>query len=316
MENLSRKIKEQAGCLGFDLIGITDAKPLEGQYRDYFQKWLETECPFGLSYLRRNVEKRFEPSKLMKGARSVIVVGVNYKPDNKHLPSKEGNNSARVSIYACYPDYHRYIKNKLFQLAEFIQNNTDKSARFKACVDSAPLAERSLAVKAGLGFIGKNRMLINPSFGTSIFLGELLTNVSLIPDEPKPDLQQCGDCKKCVENCPTGALKSSGEFEAEKCINYLTIEHEGDIDEDITPEIGNRVFGCDNCVTVCPFYNKAPANTHPDFVFQSRRCLLEPYRFLQMEESEFRERFGDSCIYRSGLARLRRNAEICLNNNS
>jgi epoxyqueuosine reductase len=315
MKELSEKIKQEAKRLGFDLVGITTAEPLDDSYRENFQKWVQNECPPRLSYLQRNLEKRFNPSALLKDARSVIVVGLSYKPGDYNL--QKGGDSpgcGYVSIYACYPDYHRFIKDRLFRLAEFIQNQTGKRGRFKACVDSAPLAERTLAVKAGLGGIGKNRMLINPSLGGSIFLGELLTDIALTADKPDPNLNLCGNCRKCIESCPTCALQNDGGFRAEKCINYLTIEHKGNIDDDIASKIGCRVFGCDNCVTVCPFYKKAPGDTNPDFVFRQERQLISPLEILEMNNSEFKEKFGETCIYRTGLDVLKRNARICLEN--
>lgn len=315
METLSRKIKEQAKRSGFDLVGITDAEPLEDLYRENFRERVQNECPPGLSYLQRNLEKRFNPSKLFKNARSVIVVGLSYKPDDNDLQGERDNSDGgRVSIYACYPDYHRFIKKRLFKLAEFIQSQTPGEGRFKACVDSAPLAERTLAVKAGLGFIGKNQMLINPSFGASIFLGELLTDVPLTTDSSDPNLNRCGACRKCIESCPAGALQADGEFRVEKCINYLTIEHKGSINPNIASKTGNRIFGCDDCVTVCPFYKKAPGNTNPDFVFQREKRLVNPAEIKKMSESEFKARFENTCLYRTGLDVLKRNADLCLNN--
>jgi len=174
------------------------------------------------------------------------------------------------------------------------------------------MAERTLAARAGLGFIGKNHMLINPKLGTQIFLAEIITNLKLQSDEPMKT--NCPDCNKCINACPTGALRADGQFDASKCISYLTIEHKGEIPADLAEKIGDRLFGCDECVLACPFQKDVPACKNKQFKFYSDRTELDLQKILRMTEGRFQAEFADSVILRPGLDRLKRNAKICLAN--
>ena len=205
--SIESDIKQKALELGFDAVGITTAEPVGGEQADFYRRWIEGGNAGEMGYLHRNIDKRFDPAKLLPGAKSVICVALNYRPvTNNRL---EACSTLRIARFVQYEDYHPFIKERLFQLAEFIGNATVPVApkyncgrdarvpRFKACVDSAPLAERALAQRAGLGFIGKNHMLIHPELGCQILLGELITTLQLQPDEPL-DNQSCGDCGKCI----------------------------------------------------------------------------------------------------------------------
>ena len=304
-------IKQKALELGFDLVGITDATPISPDHVRHLQTWLQAGHAGSMTYMQRNLDKRTCPDKLLKGAQSVIVVGLNYKPaiTERNGPAPGYGTVAR---YACYEDYHDFMKRRLFLLTEFIQLHSADTLGFKACVDSVPLAERSLALRAGLGFIGKNHMLIHPDWGQEIFLGELITTLSLPVDSPRQG--SCGDCQRCLAACPTGALQANGQLNARKCINYLTIEHRGDIPAELARQIDARVYGCDTCVTVCPWQERAPVCRNSDFSHAPQREQLDLRACLRWDDVTFEERFGASPVQRIGLAQLQRNARICLDN--
>jgi epoxyqueuosine reductase len=309
----AEEIKQKALGVGFDLVGITDASPIDAEQVGRFAEWLKAGYAGQMGYMRRNFEKRTNPAKLLEGAQSVICVGLNYKPPKTQLKSPRSDvPTGRVAHYAQYEDYHSFMKQRLHKLAEFIASSADEDVRFKICVDSAPLAERALAARAGLGFVGKNHMLINPTLGPQVFLGEIITDLKLQTD--RPIANNCSDCKKCVEACPTGALRADGQFDANKCISYLTIEYKGEIPADLADKIGDRFFGCDECVLACPYQEKAPECKNREFRFYSDRAGITLSDVLNLSVEDFEARFADSTIERLGLDGLKRNAEICLAN--
>jgi len=342
--SLSQDIKHKTIELGFDLLGVTDAAPIDAEQATAFAEWLEAGFAGDMDYMHRNLQKRLSPAILMDGARSVIVVGLNYTPaqfrsgddrettdprvrgdrlapaeaggretrDEGPETSIEHRESGRVANYALYEDYHQFVKERLRDLVAFVNSLVDAEFKFRICVDSVPLAERALAVRAGLGFIGKNHMLINPELGCQIFLGEIVTSLKLRTDEPiAPD---CSDCRKCIDACPTGALRGDGQFDAGRCINYLTIEHKGPIPPELAEKIGDRLFGCDECVLACLYQKDAPACTNGQFKFHGDRANLDLREILNMDGESFDARFADSPIKRIGLEGLKRNARICLAN--
>lgn len=299
--------------MGFCLAGVTDASPIEAEQAERFAKWLESGFAGQMSYMYRNLQQRLEPAKLLRNARSVIVVGLSYMPPRQEPKPRDAMAPVgRVTRYAQYEDYHPFMKERLYRLVEFMGSLGQGDFNFKICVDSAPVAERALAVRAGLGFIGKNHMLINPSLGCEIFLGEIVTDLEIQPDEPIT--AGCADCSKCIEACPTGALRPDGQFDAGKCINYLTIEYKGAISPELVETIGDRVFGCDECVLVCPYQKNAPVCKNKQFRFCPDRAELNLQEVLSLTAESFEARFADSPIRRAGLAGLKRNAAICLAN--
>jgi epoxyqueuosine reductase len=311
----TEKIKQTALEMGFDLVGITDASPVSKEQVSRLLGWLDAGYAGRMTWLHSNLEKRIDPAKLLPGAKSVIVVGLGYKPQNGHLSSaKPSAYFGRVAAFAQYDDYHPFIKKLLRQLADFITSITCPSLQFKICVDSSPLLERALAVRAGLGIIGKNRMLINPRLGPQIFLGEIVTNIELEPDKPLKD--SCPGCGKCVSACPTGALKPDGSFDATKCISYLTIEANTDVPAELAPKIGNHLFGCAECLLACPYQQNAPSRTNKQFIHYPDRAELNLNEFLTLTDEQFQSRFAHSPILRPGLPHLKRIANICLQNNN
>ncbi len=323
--SLAQDIKRKAIELGFDLVGVTGAWPIDAEQVEFLTGWLRSGYAGQMNYLHRNFEKRINPAKLLENARSVICVGLNYKPPKqKKKPANPVAPMGRIASYAQYEDYHVIIKKQLQKLIEFITTIAGREHKFKTCVDSAPLAERALAARAGLGFIGKNHILINPTLGPQIFLGEIVTTLKLSTDKyhglpardttAKMAVVHCSNCDNCIDACPTGALGPDGQFDANKCISYLTIEYKGQISPDLAEKIGDRLFGCDECVLACPYQENAPVCKNKQFNFYNDRTNLNLQEILEMSEGRFQARFADSVILRPGLDRLKRNAQNCLMN--
>lgn len=328
---LTEKIKQYALQLGFDLAGVTDAAIIDADNESYFQKWLLKGNAASMDYLHKNLDKRFAPAKLLGNARSVIVTALNYKPHPaKHVAAKSP--TGKVAAYAQYEDYHTFIKNLLHKLGDFITENVDSKPAFKFCVDSVPLAERALAHRAGLGFVGKNHMLINPTQGAQLLLAEIITDLKLDIDQPYPkDIlnsklttenskliliagEECKGCDKCIQACPTGALNADGIFDANLCISYLTQSNIPEIPKELAEKIGDKIFGCDNCTIACPYHRNAPVCRNSDFKFYPDRAQLNLSDILNMTQEQFDEKFFDSPIRRVGLTNMKRNANICLQN--
>jgi epoxyqueuosine reductase len=310
--SISQDIKHKTIELGFDLVGITDASPIDAEQAAFFHRWLKLGFAGQMAYMHRNLPIRLNPASLLENAQSVIVVGLNYTPP-KHKPEPPvAEPAGRIASYAQYEDYHLFIKERLYELADLIKSLAGSGVKSKICVDSVPLAERALAVRAGLGFIGKNHMLINPKLGCRIFLGEIITDLKLPPD--KPVAGDCAGCRKCLDACPTGALRPDGQFDAGLCINYLTIEYKGQIPPELAEKIGDRLFGCEECIAVCPYQRNAPACTNKQFKFYRDRERIDLQEVLNMDAEAFETKFAESPIKRLGLEALKRNARICLAN--
>lgn len=309
---LKLAIKQKACELGFDLIGITNADAIDGNDTRYFCNWLTSGYAAEMAYMHRNIEKRVNPAKLLPDAESVICLALNYRPEHCISSDQQKNN---IANFALYQDYHQFIKKISRKLVTFIEKQVnDTKHRYKICVDSVPLAERSLARRAGIGFIGKNHMLINPLLGSQLLLAEIVTTIKLAPD--KPIKTSCKNCGKCIKACPTGALQPDGAFDAAKCISYLTIEHKGPIPPQLAQSIGSSIFGCDRCILACP-YEKAPSASkcqNPDFKCYRQRANLDPKEIINWTQETFDTVFGDSSVKRLGLDRLKRNAAVCLQN--
>ncbi len=313
--SLAKDIKQRAIELGFDLVGITGVWPIDSQQVEFLAGWLKSGYAGQMNYLHRNFEKRVKPAELMENAQSIICVGLNYKPSKQKLKKTyKTTPRGKMVSYAQYEDYHLFIKKQLRKLIEFVASIAGREHKFKICVDSAPLAERALAARAGLGFIGENHMLINPTLGPQILLGEIITTLKLPIDEPIAG--DCSNCNKCIDACPTGALGPDGQFDANKCISYLTIEYKGQVSADLAEKTGDRLFGCDECVLACPYQQNAPVCKNKQFKFFSDRAELDLQKILEMTEEKFQIEFADSVLLRPGLDQLKRNAKICLKNST
>lgn len=309
--SLEQDIKSKALELGFDAVGITDASPIGREHVEHFDAWLQSGYAGPMRYMYRHLEKRFDPAKLMDGARSVIAVALNYRPLVTAAAVEGGTPTAlmhevgRVAEFAQYEDYHDFIKSLLRELADFVQCRTDRSHRFKICVDSAPLAEKALAVRAGLGFIGRNHLLIHPQLGPQILLGELIMTAALQPDEPADGT--CAECDLCLKACPTGALRGDGFLDARDCISCLT-QYEPSL------KIGNWLFGCDECLLACPHRQRAPTCANGRFKRYVERAQMSLTELIELTPEAFEARFHDSPMRKTGLETLKSNAKICLQN--
>ncbi len=304
---LSQDIKNKAFKLGFHAVGITTAEPIDSAYIQAIIRWIEQNHHAGLKYMSKNLEKRFHPALYLKKAQSVICVAIQYKPPR--LPSSK----AQIAHFALYEDYHPFIKERLNRLAEYIQTQLPAGYQwhYKAAVDTAPLAERALAQRAGLGFIGKNHMLIHPALGCQILLGQLVTTLELPADQPL-QTDGCKECDLCLRACPTEALSPDGFFLTHRCISYLT--QYGDDFAGLDSRVGRRLFGCDVCLLACPYEQNASMRQKSELAFYPQRAALEPNQILQWTQEQFDQTFAKSCVERIGLEKLKKNARICAEN--
>lgn len=292
-------IKEAAAAVGFDLCGLTPCRHLaENEAR--FRAWLAEGYHSSLAYLERNTEKRFDPSRLVERARTVVVCAVSYKSGiSEGYP--EGH-ATKIASYACNRDYHETIKGMLRELFARIREEAPQ-VEGRPFVDSAPLCEKQLAVEAGLGWIGRQSLLITPTHGSFVLLGELvLTEEADRYDTPFAGAR-CGSCRACVERCPTGAILEGRMIDTSRCISCHTIERE----PDTTIDLDGWIFGCDLCQQACPYNRRAPHHRHPAFdpLFDPRTMDAEAWEAL--DEAAFAERFGGTPLTRSGLQRIRQN---------
>lgn len=297
---LSSFIREEAARLGFAAVGFAEVGPC--RTHDRFANWLSRGYAASMTYLGRHAGLRADPRRIMPDARSIIVVAARYPADTHITP---------FSNYCRGRDYHDILRGKLKQLARRIEVQNCTPLRSRICVDSAPLLEREWAVRAGLGWIGKQGSLVNPEWGCTLFLGELLVNLELEPSLSVPG--KCATCRRCVEACPTGAIQPDGSVDARRCIAYLTIEHQGEIPEDLRPLMGASLFGCDRCTSVCP-YNKVGSDAIMPEFDPVDLPLPTAEQCLSLGEADFQQRFNGTAICRSGLPCLLRNATIALGN--
>jgi epoxyqueuosine reductase len=296
-------IREEALRLGFDDVGFTSAEEIEEESR-HFKQWLERGYHAGMDYITRNVAKRTDPSMLVEGAISVVVVLQNYLPP-RHEKLKSG---LKVAKYAYGRDYHKVMKKRLKKLMSFIQSEVDTAAEGRFFVDSAPVLERSLAIRAGLGWRGKNTSLIHPRLGSFVFIGEIILNIELPSGEPVKEA--CGGCTRCIDACPTNALVSPYQLDANRCISYLTIENKGDIPESFKGHFDDWVFGCDICQDVCPWNWKARPHKEPDFNLRPEFREMTREEWVTMDKKTFEEISKGSALKRAGYSGIKRNLKF------
>ncbi|RFQ17086.1 tRNA epoxyqueuosine(34) reductase QueG [Pseudomonas sp. ATCC 13867] len=309
--DLARSIKEWGRELGFQQVGIAGLD-LE-QHGEHLQRWLEAGYHGEMDYMGAHGSKRWRPDELVPGTLRVVSLRMDYLPGDTRMAQVLGNpEKAYVSRYALGRDYHKLIRKRLQQLAERIQQQVGPFG-FRAFVDSAPVLEKAIAEQSGLGWIGKNTLVLNRKAGSYFFLGELFTDLPLPVDESH-GTEHCGRCSACLDICPTAAFVAPYVLDARRCISYLTIELKGPIPEDLRPLIGNRVFGCDDCQMVCPWNRFARATDQGDF--QPRHSLDNAALaelFLWTEE-EFLSRTEGSPLRRAGYERWLRNLAVGLGN--
>jgi epoxyqueuosine reductase len=276
----------------FDAWGVARVEPIEKEIAR-LQEWISHGHHGEMQYMARNIEMRANPQELLPEARSMIMVLMNYYP--REWQPKE---SPQIAAYAYSNDYHHIVKSKLTSLAEDI--NKVIPHQYAVFCDSAPVMERAWAVRAGLGWIGRNGMLVNPEFGTFTFIGTLITTLELEPSSPMEN--RCGTCMKCVEACPTKAILKNKTIDARRCLSYQTIEKRGEIDEELRELAGNTLYGCDRCQLACPWNRFAHPHNHPE---------LEPIEgifdinWASMTRSEFNHQLKFSPMQRAGLKKIK-----------
>lgn len=296
-----KEIKQKALELGFIACGISKAEELTNS-KAKLSTWLQKDFHCSMQWMENHFEKRVNPAKLVEGSRSVITVLLNYFP-NETQPS----NVPQIAKYAYGKDYHFVIKEKLKELLEFINNElTPTEGRF--FTDSAPILERDLAVKAGLGWIGKNSMLITKTHGSFVLIGELIIDLELPYDTPF-ERSHCGNCTRCIDACPTGAIVSPGTIDSTKCLSFWTIEHKGNFNENTPDSLHNRAFGCDICQDICPWNNRSTPHTlkelqpHPNFL------KLNENDWHNLSANEFSKLFKKSPLKRTKYSGIMRNLD-------
>lgn len=297
-------IKETALKMGFDLAGISRVRKLEEE-EDRLRNWLEAGKHSGMSYMENHFEKRLDPSLLVDGAKSIVSLGYLYYTDQKQLDPE----APIVSRYAFGRDYHKVLKKKLSELLKLCQANIGV-VNGRIFVDSAPVLERAWAKNAGLGWIGKNTLLIAPSKGSYFFLAELVLDVDLDYDLPFTS-DHCGNCRRCIDACPTQAIHAEGySLDAGKCISYLTIENKSEIPVEFSSKMANRVFGCDICMEVCPWNRFARLHDEAEFEPNDSFLNLGKAGWKQLSEDDFHELFKGTPVMRAKYSGLKRNIDF------
>ncbi|HPE47920.1 MAG TPA: tRNA epoxyqueuosine(34) reductase QueG [Hyphomonas sp.] len=307
--SISDFVKAKARALGFDAVGIAraDAAWAAGERLEAFvaagrhgtMDWMET-----------TLERRKAPTGMWPDAKSAVVVAMNYGPNHDPMETLAQRKTGNISVYARGRDYHDTLKKKLKQLAgEFV---AETGAEVKVFVDTAPLMEKPLAERAGLGWQGKHTNLVSRELGSWFFLGVMLTDAELDPDDPETD--RCGNCTNCLDACPTGAFPAPYQIDARRCISYLTIEHKGPIPREFRAAMGNRIYGCDDCLAVCPWNKFASAAREAAFHARAELKAPELDELAALSDADFRDVFSGSPIKRIGRDRFVRNVCIAIGN--
>jgi len=302
---LSSLIRQKALELEFDICGIAKSRKL-AERAEILKKWCEAGMNDRMSYLERNTEKRADPEILFPGTKSLVVVGFSYYSELKQKDLE----APVLSRYTYGTDYHDVISGKLEKLLEYVK------AEFPGCegkifVDSDPLFEKGWAEEAGLGWQGKHSIVINKEIGSFFFIGVLMLNIDLEYDKPLLK-DYCGDCRLCIDACPTAAINNNRTIDARRCISNLTIENRGPIPEEIIPKLEGRVYACDRCQEVCPWNKNAPLNSHPEFAIDERIAWLTHKEWQSLTEDQFKLLFGKTSMARIKFKDLKRNIDAAI----
>lgn len=299
-ETYSRQIKEKAIELGFSACGIAPVRNL-AEEKDRLQSWLSNGMNGSMGYMANHFEKRLDPGKIEPGAKSVISVLINYFPAEKQADPA----APSISKYSYGKDYHLVVKEKLNNLLIFIQLEISP-CRGRTFVDSAPVLERPWAKAAGLGWIGKNSLLISRDHGTYVFIGELIIDLELNYDSPFTG-DYCGSCTRCIDACPTSAIVSPRTIDARKCISYHTIENKDEVPLSIREKLQNQIFGCDICQDVCPWNKKIKPNQSSDFKPVAGILKMDKKNWTELDSNTFSKIFRHTAFERAGYDRIMRN---------
>ncbi len=301
-------IRAKARELGFDAIGFT--APDIGDAGSHLHEFLDAGTHGDMGWLAAKRERRGDPRALWPEVETIIVLGVNYGPAGDPLEPLKRRERGTISVYAQGRDYHDVVKGRLKQLAGWLQ--ASHGSEVKVFVDTAPVMEKPLAERAGIGWQGKHTNLVSRQLGSWLFLGEIFTTLALPPDAAEAD--HCGSCQACLDICPTRAFPAPYRLDARRCLSYLTIEHKGPIPREFRRAMGNRIYGCDDCLAVCP-WNKFAVRTK-EYAFLPRAELTAPRLadLAQLDDAAFRQLFAGSAIKRTGRDRFVRNVLIALGN--
>ena len=306
---LKPELLKRAKALGFDICRVTDAK-LDPEISEKLKQAIEAGHHASMEWLATTYDRRKQPRAMWDGAQSAVLLGMNYGPREDPLEKLKQKTAANISVYAGNRDYHDLIKGKLKELAGWLAAQTKSDV--KVFVDTAPLMEKPLAQRAGVGWQGKHSNLVSREFGSWLFLGSILSEAELEVDETEDD--HCGSCSSCLDICPTDAFPAPYKLDARRCISYLTIEHNGPISLEFRKAMGNRIYGCDDCLAVCP-WNKY-AQEVSQVKLQTREDLVSPQLgdLAMLDDAAFRKKFSGSPIKRIGRNRFIRNVMIAIGN--
>jgi epoxyqueuosine reductase len=301
--------KEAAGE-GFELCRVTSADSTSAKPANRLQAWLDEGHHATMDWMETHKDRRASPKTLWPEAKSIIMLGMNYGPETNPLETLEMSAHATISVYARGRDYHDVIKGKLKQIAQKLAKRA--ACEVKVFVDTAPVMEKPLAEAAGLGWQGKHTVLVSRDSGNWLFLGAIFTTLDIAPDQPETD--HCGSCNRCLTSCPTKAFPAPYILDSRRCISYLTIEHKGPIDRDLRPLMGNRIYGCDDCLAVCPWNKFAEAGREAKLFARDDLNAPRLEDLLSLDDAAFRVKFAGSPIKRTGRNRFMRNVLIAAGN--
>lgn len=302
-------VAERAREFGFDAVAFAAADGDARSVRD-LRAYLEAGCHGDMAWMAETEARRATPQGLWPEARSVIVLGSNYGPPDDPLAGHARNDRGTVSVYARNKDYHDTVKKRLKRLARWLVEAY--GCEVKVFVDTAPVMEKPLAARAGLGWQGKHTNLVSRRYGSWLFLSEIYTTLVLPPDQPHAD--RCGACRSCLDACPTGALTGPYRIEPRRCISYLTIEHKGHVPAELRRRMGNRIYGCDDCLAVCPWNKFAVPTRDEDYLPRAELLAPRLADLADLDDPGFRQVFAGSPIKRVGRDRFVRNVLIALGN--
>jgi len=307
--DLKSAIRDMALKEGFDAVGFSDAETGPGPGTDLLA-FLKEGLHGDMTWMAEKADRRVNPKALWPEVRSVIVLGMNYGPANNPLDMLDLTDRGNISIYARGRDYHDLVKKRLKRIARWLVETEDCDV--KVFTDTAPVMEKPLAQQAGIGWQGKHTNLVSKDLGSWFFLGEIFTTLQIPPD--KPEIDHCGTCTRCLDACPTKALTAPYRMDARRCISYLTIEYKDDIPDELSHNMGNRIYGCDDCLAVCP-WNKFSKPAHED-AFHPRAELNAPRLadLCRLDDAAFRDVFSGSPVKRTGRDRFVRNVIIAISN--
>jgi epoxyqueuosine reductase len=308
VRTVKSRIVNQARAMGFAAVGVARAEGA-GE-REGLERFLAEGRHGDMAWMRDVRDVRGKPEAIWPAAKSAIVVGVSYAPAGNPLASLADRSRAAIALYARRRDYHDVLKRRLKALAHWIADTF--ACEVKVFVDTAPVMEKPLAARAGIGWQGKHTNLVSREFGSWLLLGEVFTSLDLPPDALAEDI--CGSCDACVRACPTGALDAPYRIDARRCVSYLTIEHKGEIPPEFAHLTGNRVFGCDDCLAACPWNKFARACADPELAEREDLARFRLADLARLDDASFRALFAKTPIKRTGHARMMRNVRVALDN--